>query len=36
MGANNPSADGAQKERLYKRVWSEIIVKSIDGIISDE
>ena len=34
MGVNNRSADDAQKERFYKRVWSEIITKPIDGITS--
>ena len=36
MGDNDPSADDSQKERFYKRVQSEIIAKSIDGIISEE
>ena len=35
MDTNNPSAEDAQNDRFYKRVWSEITAKSIDGIISD-
>ena len=36
MGATYPSSYDSQKERFYKRVRSEIIAKSIDGIISEE
>ena len=36
MGANEPSADDAHKERFYKSIWSEITANLIDGITSEE